>query len=375
MLDKLLNLSFQDWDLSLLFFLPGLIDLGIFIYAYFFLPQNRTNLVFAIFVLLLGMSQVLDGVMRLSASAETAMVWAKISGAPWVFSMPLGILFALRYTGWYKKFRSNVLLAILFFPAIVLELLLIGSFEEYTIVPSEKWNWIANPKNTLITNTIYLWISVTAFISFGIYWLYYFYVRKDLSKRNFSLLIAAGNSVPFIAGILAEVVFPILFQVDDIPITAPSIAVFSVCIFIAIIKYKALDFSPKHQWENILETMNEGMMIVNNRDEIMYANKVFCEQIGYEFHELKGKVAYEMLVPESEDRDKITRALDSRLQGKSSQYEILLKTKKGQLLYVLISGSPYLDSKGKVIGSIGMFKDISDWKLANKELELFIYNA
>ena len=159
------------------------------------------------------------------------------------------------------------------------------------------------------------------------------------------------------------------------PIATPSIAIFSVAIFIAIIKYNALDYSPKHQWERILETMNEGMLIVDNEDRIMYANKAFCEQLEYSTDELKGQVANDLLMTELEGQKKIAQHLKERQEKKSGQYEALLRTKTGQKIWVLISGSPYLDIQGNVIGSIGIFKNINDLKLANQELELFIYKA
>ena len=33
----------------------------------------------------------------------------------------------------------------------------------------------------------------------------------------------------------------------------------------------------------ILKTMNEGLCIVDNADKIVYANKKFCEMVGYSF--------------------------------------------------------------------------------------------
>ena len=106
---NLFDISFDNWQVFLLFFIPALIDISIFVYVFFFLPQNRTNKTFSVFVLLLGIVQGIDGILRTSNSVETALEWSKLSMAPWVFITPLGLLFALRYTKWDKKFSNNLL--------------------------------------------------------------------------------------------------------------------------------------------------------------------------------------------------------------------------------------------------------------------------
>ena len=185
MQNSLLNLNFDHWGVFLLFIIPALIDLSIFTYVFFFLPQNKTNKAFSAYVLLLGIAQALDGIMRMSTTAETALEWSKLTIVPWVFLTPIGVLFALRYTRWSKKIPQALLLALLFFPAIVFEFLIMAGFNKMVIIKSEYWNWIANPKDTVITNAIYAWNTVTSFISFLLYWIYYIRVRKDSKKRSF----------------------------------------------------------------------------------------------------------------------------------------------------------------------------------------------
>lgn len=371
----LLDLNFDYWAIFLLFIIPAIIDLSIFIYVFFFLPQNRTNKVFAAFVFLLGIAQALDGIMRLSATAETAAEWSKISAAPWVFITSFGLLFSLRYSGWHLKFSSNLLIVLLFFPTIVLEFMIIADLNEVTIQRSEIWHWIANPKPSATTSIIYLWNSIIAFITLILFWLYYIQVRKDKSKNRFSLIIAVGNTIPFIVGITAEVIFPLFFGINNFPVSTISIIIFSLSILIAITKYRALDYSPKHQWKNILDTMNDGVLIVDTQDQIMYANKAFCAQVGFGYEELKGQIARNVLTDELDTRKKIEEIILERAEEKSSQFEVLLKTKNGKKIWTLISESPYLDAKGNVIGSIGIHTNIDDLKLANNELKLFIYKA
>ena len=189
------------------------------------------------------------------------------------------------------------------------------------------------------------------------------------------MLIALAVTLPFLIGFTAEVVFPIFLKLDAIPIAPSAIGIFSILMFIAIVKYKALTFSPKHQWGGILESMNEGLVIINNEARIMYANAVFCNQTGYTSNELKGQIAHTFLFKETEECEKSIKGLKERLENKPGQFEILLTTKIGEKKWMILNATPYLDAKGKVIGSIGLFTNINELKLANKELELFTYKA
>lgn len=307
-----------------------------------------------------------DGLMRMSVSAETAMEWTRISIAPSVFIIPFGLLFTLRYTGWNKKIPKMSLLLLLFLPSMLIELMVIARLDKYFIVKSEKWNWIVNPEPTMVTNAIYLWISIPALMMLALLWLYYFKVRKEIFKKNKVLLLAIGFSVPVLIGITTEMIFPLFLGLDEIPLSAPLLSIFSISAFIAIKKYSLLGFSPRHQWEKIVETMNEGILIVNNHDRVMYANKRFCSQLEYEYEELQGKLASELLF---EMKTKIGNAIEDMKDKRQGQNEIQLKTKSGKRIWMLISSSPYLSRNGKVIGSIGMHTEITARKKNEAELK------
>ena len=137
---NLFNISFDNWQIFLLFIIPALINVSIFVYVFFFLPQNRTNKIFSVFVLLIGIAQGIDGILRTSNSFETAIEWSRLEAAPWVFITPVGLLFALRYTKWDKKFSNEFILSVLFLPAILLEFIIIAGLNEVSVEKSEMWN-------------------------------------------------------------------------------------------------------------------------------------------------------------------------------------------------------------------------------------------
>lgn len=381
MQQNLFDINLQHWGVFLLSIIPALINVGIFLFVIFYLPHSRINISLAIFIILLGIAQLADGLMRMSDSMEVAMEWNKIASAPWPFITPFGLLFTLLFTGWNKKISDGVLFMLLLFPAIIFEFIIILRLDKYTIVRSEKWNWIVSAQPNIATSSIFIWFCSVGLIMLVILWLYYIKTKKNSRKKKQALLLAIGYSIPFVGGVISEAIFPLLLGLNSIPLTTPLITAFSITSLMAIWKYDLMDYSPHHQWNSIIEKMNEGVMIVNNEDEIMYANEKFCSIAGYNFYEMEGQIAKYLLL-DFEESAKADKTLEDRKNNLSSQYEIQLKTKSGKKIWVLVSGSPYHDKKGNVVGSIGIHTDISILKKSHRELDdainemnTFIYKA
>ena len=122
--------------------------------------------------------------------------------------------------------------------------------------------------------------------------------------------------------------------------------------------------------ELIMDTMNEGLMRVDNDDIILYVNDRMCAMTGYSREELVYQSAQKMLLA-ADKRTKMRNKLESRLNGSSGRYEIQIRKKSGDLSWFLISGSPVFDNDGNVVGSIGIHTDITSQKLLELDLRRF----
>ena len=373
--NNLFNLNFGRWDVILLSIVPALINFGIASSVFFSADKNRTTTYFSFFVFLLGIWQMTEGLMRMSENILGAQDWYRISGIFVVFVISFGVEFIIRFTKQFSKFSDGLKLLLLLLPAIIFAIVFDLRLEKHTVIKSEEWYWIGNPKPSVLTSVIYLWICLGAIVMLTLLWLYFIRSPKKSLERNQALLLAAGFTLPVIIGILTEVIFPLFFKWNDIPLATPLLTIFSITSLLAITKYKLLDYSPKHQWEKIIKSMNEGILIVDNNDNVMYANDTFCKIMGYEFCEIKGKVAHELFGSNEEQKKLIETYIEERKNKKSGQYEIELRTKQDKKIWMLISGSPYTNRQGEVVGSIGIHTNISHLKETNKELETFIYKA
>lgn len=123
------------------------------------------------------------------------------------------------------------------------------------------------------------------------------------------------------------------------------------------------------RYRTLVERMNEGLLQVDNDDVIQFANDRFCEMLGYAREELIGKVGFEILLRE-EDRKFLQEQNRKRMQNVPSRYEIPLRKKTGELIWVHISASPLRDARGAVVGSIGVCTDITERKRSEEALRM-----
>ncbi|WP_194974597.1 ATP-binding protein [Aquiflexum lacus] len=123
----------------------------------------------------------------------------------------------------------------------------------------------------------------------------------------------------------------------------------------------------EEKFRNIIANMNLGLLEVDLKDVIVYANQSFCEMSGYKLEELKGKKAAELFLNEA-DRHKIQDKNDQRKNSISDSYEIAILDKWGEPHWWFVSGAPNYNDKGNMIGSLGIHLDITDQKRLEQEL-------
>lgn len=118
----------------------------------------------------------------------------------------------------------------------------------------------------------------------------------------------------------------------------------------------------EERYRSIIENINLGLLEVDLHQNIQYANRSFCKITGYSKKELIGNKADELLLPET-DKEKLKERVDSanqkRKANEASAYELKLRKKNGDDIWVIISGAPIINERGEVVGSLGIHNDIT----------------
>ena len=123
----------------------------------------------------------------------------------------------------------------------------------------------------------------------------------------------------------------------------------------------------EYKFRTLLESMSEGLLQVDDSDRIQFVNSRFCEMVGYSSDELMG-TGWGRLLFDADERNSVRQINNRRNEGILESYELCLKKKSGEILWVIVGGAPILDAEGVVTGSMGVFTDITERKLTEDRL-------
>lgn len=121
----------------------------------------------------------------------------------------------------------------------------------------------------------------------------------------------------------------------------------------------------EEKYRGLIENMELGLMEIDSNGKVARAYDWFCDMTGYSESELLGKDPLEVLVRE-EDIPVMQEA--NRKSRQAGIYEIEIRKKDGNWIWVLISGAPILNESGDVVGSMGIHYDITERKNLERDL-------
>ena len=102
----------------------------------------------------------------------------------------------------------------------------------------------------------------------------------------------------------------------------------------------------------ILDSLGLGVVITDAQSRILYANRTMEDLTGYSKSELIGSISYQILAPKK-NWPTMQRRLKERLSGKDEVYEHELVKKDGTVSWIQVKASPYRDTAGGIIGTVG----------------------
>lgn len=127
----------------------------------------------------------------------------------------------------------------------------------------------------------------------------------------------------------------------------------------------------QEKYRRIIDNIKLGLMEVDNDEIIQFANKPFLDLTGYKLEEIVGKKASTIFIDpdDKETLNEVIKQTETRKSGNSGSYEVVIKDKKGEKKWAIVSGAPNYDDEGELIGSIGIHLDITEEKKLKLENE------
>ena len=123
----------------------------------------------------------------------------------------------------------------------------------------------------------------------------------------------------------------------------------------------------ERQMKTILETANEGFLLLNNDQETTDLNPEMCKILGRERDDAIGKTIFDFV--DEENKKIFQEQIELRKRGITSAYEIALSHPDGSHVVCFFNSTPLLDENNEKIGAFAMVTDITERKNAEDRLK------
>jgi len=122
----------------------------------------------------------------------------------------------------------------------------------------------------------------------------------------------------------------------------------------------------ENRFRELVETMTEGLAIVDMDDRLTYVNDRLCSMLKLPREDILGRPMIEFIDPDHRQHYEAENA--NRFEGNEDVYEVALRNGEGQQVFTLISPKVRFDSQGRPKGTFGVVTDITKQKRAEEEL-------
>ncbi len=189
---------------------------------------------------------------------------------------------------------------------------------------------------------------------------YHYLRRKDpnAAPKNYEFRIFSRNG---------QLLY-IYLTIDMIPGTGLSVA--SLTDITLLVNTREALRSSEEKYRMLVETMNDGLLMQNDKLIIEYVNNRFCEMLGYSRDEIIGKKIEDFLCPDYKDHFKLQ--MQMRSQGFQQVYDLAWIKKDGSKVYTIVSPRIISGKNKPFAGSFAVITDITERKaleLATKQSE------
>ena len=128
----------------------------------------------------------------------------------------------------------------------------------------------------------------------------------------------------------------------------------------------------KQFWETVIDTMQEGLMLIAPNGKVIFVNKAFEKLMGYSSKEIIGRTC---------DIFRCDRCFQARTNGLDAYYalfkdqkvrisECIFRTKNGTSIHLLKNAIVIRDKDGEIVGGIEILIDLSSVVAKKNEIAI-----
>lgn len=359
-MDPLIQSAVQHLPGFLFAFIPGLINLGLFFYLLFYLPQNRLTNIFALLILSIFFWQIDDALCRISLTSRQADFWDSIFSPAWIFLGPLTLHFSLLYTELLYSRRSRLFLLALYAPAFVF--LTLYQFPEYPHIFHYVafWGWLNSHDHYWLDQILVFWLAILVLTASLILIRFSLRQKRDGLLKRQTALIAIGVTIPTLSGVLTQVLFPFLFHLPPISLTSFFLTFFTFSTILALKKFRLFHLSDLMTNEYLVEGLPVLVFSMTENRWITFLNHFGREKLGIRRSERPPFPSdYLLHFVSSEQEKKFYHSLDLALAGKEMADSEFTLLACGSEIDLIFSSSPIINNN-QIEGALFVARDITE---------------
>ncbi|MBI5524356.1 MAG: PAS domain S-box protein [Desulfarculus sp.] len=122
----------------------------------------------------------------------------------------------------------------------------------------------------------------------------------------------------------------------------------------------------EERYRNLVETIPEGIWLLDAEGAFTYCNNRFLTMLGYELSEILGEKVFDFA--DSKYQAILHAQRERRRHGAEDAYELALTTKGGQQLFLMVHPKAMFADNGEYQGALALVVDITQRKLLEAQL-------
>jgi PAS domain S-box-containing protein len=325
-------------------------------------PQNR---LFALFCFLVAFISFAEFDYRQSESLHTALFWFKI-GVVSPLLVPLMLHFIAYFTHIHNRKASRIIIPATYITAVIFILVDFFSGQISGVPARSPWGWDHNPVNGFWYTFHLLWTIALYLYSMALVIHYFLKIRISTEKVRagftmFSFVIIG------VFTLTTEKAFPYLgFEFPELSTLGYVIA--NSLIAYAMWKFKMFSISPITAAEKIVETMSDGMFLIDNHGTIVSANNAAYRLCSSKPDSLQN-IPFSTLFGNPKDYNIITMLTDHWTKPIADHSVTIKPQHTTEATPVSLSLSPLTDRHGDTAGAVIIARNITERINAQKALQ------
>ncbi|MFH2033566.1 MAG: histidine kinase N-terminal 7TM domain-containing protein, partial [Candidatus Margulisiibacteriota bacterium] len=250
--------------------------------------RARINIIFFLLSLLLFFNSIFEYLTAMAPNPYWARIWFMPGNATWLVFFALLLHFSLVFSGNRHKWA----------PLIYIPAILMFAVFNFTPVFISGFSMGNKGYSPVLTGTYYIYILFyLSYLLAALFSVFFVYRTSRASyQRKQAAIMLPAILFPAFIGTLFNNLFPLL-RLQSLPLGIHSIAFTLGFVAYAIIRYVPVpqNISASDIAASSAEALKDGLILVDNKKIINYANSSLCKLAGYLLYDLQGKKIEDLL--------------------------------------------------------------------------------